>query len=112
MCGERDALRSRRVIVECFFGRLKSLWSVFARAWTLEKEDFDIFFDIACGLTNVHILLYPLQQADLLFNAGVLNLIKARVLREREAQRASNEAYRRRRHERLEYETGEINRWL
>ena len=37
VCGERDALRSRRVIVECFFGRLKSLWSVFARAWTLER---------------------------------------------------------------------------
>ena len=112
VCGESDPLRSRRVIVECFFGRLKSLWTVFARAWTLEKDDFDVFFDVACGLTNVHVLLYPLQQADLLFNKGVLNMIKARVLREKDAQRQSNEAYRRRRLERLEYETMEIDRLL
>ena len=98
VCGRQDqALRARRVFVECFFGRLKRIWSIFSRMWTLDEEVFDIFFDIACGLTNVHILRHPLREVDAVFDMGVLNLIKEQQKQRIEAQKAANDAYRRKR---------------
>ena len=112
VCGEDAALQGRRVLVECFFGRLKSLWSIFEHAWTMEKADFDIFFDIACGLTNVHVLLNPLREVDSEFNQGILNFIKREVLQRKEQQRRANEAYRRRRQARLQYQGSDIHTML
>ena len=102
VCGDQDrALRALRVQVECFFGRLKSLWTIFSTTWTLYEEEFDLFFDIACGLTNVHILLHPLREVDSSFDKGVLNQIKAQQKRRIDAQKLANERYRRRRDDEL-----------
>ena len=50
-CGHADAtFQSRGVLVECFFCRLKSLWRIFSKIWTLDEQHFDLFFGIACGL--------------------------------------------------------------
>ena len=55
-----DAFRNKRVLVECFFGRLKKKYGVFGAKWTMSVELFDIFFDCACAMTNVDIMLTPL----------------------------------------------------
>ena len=103
VCGAQDrALRALRVQVECFFGRLKSLWMIFSSTWALYEEEFDLFFDIACGLTNVHILRHPLREVDAVFDKGVLNLIKAQQKSRIDAQKLANENYRRRRHDELD----------
>ena len=73
--------RTRRVLVECYFGRLKMLWSVFATRWKLGEQAFDAFFDLACCFTNADVLRRPLREADKVFNDGVRNLVRA----EREA---------------------------
>ena len=103
VCGTEDTgLRSRRVLVECFFGRLKTLWRIFSKVWTLDEQYFDLFFDIACGLTNMHIVAgHPLQEVDSLFNMGVLNKIKLACKRRQEKKRLANARYKRNRRRRL-----------
>ena len=95
VCGPEDTgLRSSRVLVECFFGRLKTLWSFFPKVWTLDERYFDLFFDIACGLTNMHILTnHPLQEIDSLNILGVLNKIKLEYKRRQERKRVANARY-------------------
>ena len=68
--------RTRRVLVECYFGRLKMLWSVFATRWKLGEQAFDAFFDLACCFTNADVLRRPLGEADKVFNDGVRNLVR------------------------------------
>ena len=70
-------LRAKRVLVECFFGRLKMLWAVFATTWRLGEEWFDVFFDIGCALTNLDVLRRPLRESDKADNEGVLNSISS-----------------------------------
>ena len=90
---EAEHLRTKRVLVECFFGRLKLLWSVFSTKWKLGEEFFDTFFDIACALTNLDILHRPLRQDDSVFNEGVLNLILEDLQMRADRQREANERY-------------------
>ena len=56
-----DAFRNKRVLFECFFGRLKKKYGVFGAKWTMSVELFDIFFDCACAMTNVDIMFSPLR---------------------------------------------------
>ena len=93
--------RVRRVLIECFFGRLKSLWRVFSTTWVLGEEAFDTFFDLACCFTNMDILHRPLRDADRIFNLGVLNLIRMTQEEESERRRLMNRAYLERRQARL-----------
>ena len=92
-----EELRRRRVLVECFFGRLKSLWSVFSSKWPIDEKFFDRFFNIACALTNVDILYRPLQEVDHQFNIGVLNLILIDLEVRAARKKRANERYVRRR---------------
>ena len=91
--GEDEQLRSKRVLVECFFGRLKMLWSVFSSKWTLGEEFFDTFFDIGCALTNLDVLHRPLRLNDQVFNEGVLNMILQELKIKADRQREANERY-------------------
>ena len=91
--GEDEQLRSKSVLVECFFGRLKMLWSVFSSKWTLGEEFFDTFFDIGCALTNLDVLHRPLRLNDQVFNEGVLNMILHELKIKADRQREANERY-------------------
>ena len=101
VCGEQDELRSRRVLVECFFGRLKTLFFILSRTWTMKEEFFDTFFNIACAITNLDVLNRPLQAADYDFNRGVYSLVMAEQLNRAMDRRRANAAYRERRRARL-----------
>ena len=61
-----------RLIVERFFGRLKNYFIVFSRTWELSPRCFSAFFDLACALTNLTILVSPLNQEDWVFNVNLL----------------------------------------
>ena len=101
-CDEQEPrLRARRVLIECFFGRLKLLWTVFSVKWRLGEECFDVFFDIACALTNLDILHRPLRGSDALFNEAVMKNILVEQMRKVERQRRANAAYKERRMARL-----------
>ena len=67
-----EAERNARVIVERFFGRLKNTFIVFSRTWELSWVSFDCFFDVAWALTNVTIIIAPLNFDDWLFNNCLL----------------------------------------
>ena len=90
---ELEPLRSRRVLVECFFGRLKMLWTVLSMRWKLGEDVFDVFFDIACALTNFDFLRRPLRLTEAEFNQGVLNLIMEEMEQTAENQREANAQY-------------------
>ena len=108
VCGEEDAvLRARRVIVECFFGRLKTLFVIFSVVWPMKEEFFDTFFDVACALTNLDVLHRPLQEFDAEFNRGVQALVMAEVANRAHSQRVANTAFRDRRRARLGFHEDE-----
>ena len=95
-------LRAKRVLVECFFGRLKMLLAVFSSTWRLGEECFDVFFDIGCALTNLDVLRRPLRESDKAYNEGVLNLLLIELQLKEQWQRRANEEYRQLRRARLE----------
>ena len=55
---------SARIIVENYFGRLCSLWSLLSSKWRWSHSLYDEFFTIALALTNVHIKNKPLRHED------------------------------------------------
>ena len=102
VCGQgQRRLSAKRVIVECYFGRLKLLWSVFTTTWKMSEDSFDVFFDIACALTNLDIYHRPLRANDQAFNQGVMNAIRDRLAENAERRRDLNAEYRQRRRDRL-----------
>ena len=108
VCGQEDTqLRARRVLVECFFGRLKCLWGIFSETWIMEERYFDCFFDIDCGLTNIDILNLPLNLEDEAFNVGVHNAITDEIADRLRKQKLANERYLTKRRERLQIDTSD-----
>ena len=108
VCGhDMQELRARRVVVECYFGRLKGMWDIFSSKWTLDEKYFDRFFEIGCALTNIHILNNPLVADDFEFNLGINNKILIDLQEKALRQKMANEAYRRRRLRDLEDTTTE-----
>ena len=65
-------VRQQRALVERFFGRLKNSFVVFSQKWALGFACFSSFFDMACGLTNLLILVHPLNYDDWVFNNNLL----------------------------------------
>ena len=91
-----EAFRNKRVIVECFFGRLKKKYGVFATKWTLSVDLFDLFFDCACAMTNADILFNPLDAQDSAFNGWIVERWQASEARRRRDRAEANRVYRRR----------------
>ncbi|KAF0705272.1 hypothetical protein AaE_014602 [Aphanomyces astaci] len=59
-----DKIASDRVIVENFFGRLKTLWSVVGDTYTWKRENYDLYFQTCVAFTNLHIRFLPLREVD------------------------------------------------
>ena len=59
--------KRHRLIVERFFGRLKNYFVVFSKVWELSPRCLSTFFDIACAMTNVTILI-PLSTKTIGFS--------------------------------------------
>ena len=97
-----NAIEQRaRVLVERFFGRLKNVFFVFSGVWELSPRSFDVFFDIACALTNIMLLTSPLNYDDWHFNEAVLRKWAKEVLQKAEHNR---DKYQRKKTNRLLYQ--------
>ncbi|ETI35397.1 hypothetical protein F443_18260 [Phytophthora nicotianae P1569] len=59
-----DKLARDRVIVENFFGRLKTLWGICSDKWRFDEASYDLYFRACVALTNVHVRLRPLRGDD------------------------------------------------
>ena len=67
-------LRKTRVVVEQFFGWLKSRWGIFRKPYRYAHERFDMNFDICVLLTNENIKQNVLQEIDLLFYRNLYSI--------------------------------------
>ena len=101
ICDQGQRLRAKRVLVECYFGRLKLLWSLFSTTWKLDLDSFDLFFDLACAFTNVDVLHRSLRESELEFNEGIMNSMLIVQERKQRKQRWANIEYQERRRARL-----------
>ncbi|KAE8874831.1 hypothetical protein PF003_g41033 [Phytophthora fragariae] len=53
-----------RVIVENYFGRMKTLWGVCFDKWRWDEGAYDLFFRVCLALTNAHVRLRPLRAEE------------------------------------------------
>ncbi|KAE9040674.1 hypothetical protein PR002_g4857 [Phytophthora rubi] len=59
-----DKIAHDRVIVENFFGRLKTLWGVCSHKWEWDDKSYNMFFRACVVLTNYSVRCCPLRRED------------------------------------------------
>lgn len=59
-----DLLSSDRVIVENYFGRLCSLWTILSNKYKRDHNKYDAFFRLCLAFTNLHVFWHPLRAED------------------------------------------------
>ncbi|RHY12742.1 hypothetical protein DYB25_003297 [Aphanomyces astaci] len=57
-------LSSDRVIVENFFGRLKTLWGLVSDKYTWKRDEYNMYFQTCVAFTNIHVRFNPLRNVD------------------------------------------------
>jgi len=57
-------LKTKRVLVECFFGRLKTLFRMARDVYRYDLSNFDVDLDCCIMLTNEHIKCNDLNEFD------------------------------------------------
>ena len=81
----------QRVLVECFLGRLKQLWSSFSVKWRLGEECFGVFL-ITSALVILDIIHLPLKGGDAIINEADIKMVLQ--IKKDERQRRANSAYK------------------
>ncbi|GMF26581.1 unnamed protein product [Phytophthora fragariaefolia] len=61
---ENDLISHDRVIVENYFGRLKTLWGVCSHKWGWDDKSYDTFFRACVAMTNYSVRCCPLRRED------------------------------------------------
>lgn len=88
-----------RVIVENYFGRLTSLWSIFSTRFKLSEDIFDTVTRICVALTNHHVISNPLGDNDVqvyqqhrknVYTDGTLALLKRKRQQQKYRKRSSH----------------------
>ncbi|RHY96587.1 hypothetical protein DYB37_013965 [Aphanomyces astaci] len=98
---KNDRIASDRVIVENYFGRLKTLWATCSDTYRWSRKSYDIVFQACLALTNVHVRLHPLRAEDGDSNAQYINRLNAIGAKIIKTKRAAGKAYRSKRKVRL-----------
>ncbi|OWZ01313.1 hypothetical protein PHMEG_00027327 [Phytophthora megakarya] len=99
---ENDRISHDRVIVENFFGRLKSLWGVYSHKWAWDRNTYNMNFRVCLAATNFHVGCNPLRREDgEYYRRHESRLIKIGTYIE-EAKKRKREQYRDNRRARLE----------
>ncbi|KAE8889088.1 hypothetical protein PF004_g3942 [Phytophthora fragariae] len=98
---QNDNISHDRVIVENYFGRLKTLWSVCADKWRWDEKSCDLFFRTCVALTNAHVRLRPLRAEEGDDYQRYVARLRAIGLSIKERQAAKRRAYRENRQARL-----------
>ncbi|KAE9045849.1 hypothetical protein PR001_g4793 [Phytophthora rubi] len=98
---QNDNISHDRVIVENYFGRLKTLWSVCADKWRWDEKSCDLFFRTCVALTSAHVRLRPLRAEEGDDYQRYVARLRAIGLSIKERQAAKRRAYRENRQARL-----------
>ena len=94
---DRDDIRSNkqieraRVIVENYFGRLKSLWGQMRTCYKLKQDMYNPFFRFCCALTNWHLTFLPLRAEDGNFEENYILMLREQ---QKQAQKRRDEQSR------------------
>ncbi|RHY85554.1 hypothetical protein DYB28_003071 [Aphanomyces astaci] len=72
-----DRITSDRVIVENFFGRLKTLWGVCNDTYRWNRKTYDVVFQTCMAFTNAHVRFHPLRAEDGDANSQYINRLNA-----------------------------------
>ena len=95
---------SDRIIVENFFGRVNMLWKISASTFKWSLNSYDMISRITFALTNYHVSLMELREADFERYKQQLGKYFAQGVEKERARSVSQAAYRRRRRSRLNVE--------
>ncbi|ETV92761.1 hypothetical protein H310_12991 [Aphanomyces invadans] len=96
-----DRIATDRVVVENFFGRMKSLRAVSSDIYRWSRKNYDIIFQTCVALTNVHLRFNPLRAEDGDVNVQYvnrLNAIGSKMIKDKKKAQAT---YREKRRTRL-----------
>ncbi|RLO11351.1 hypothetical protein DYB28_014872 [Aphanomyces astaci] len=96
-----DRIASDRVIVENFFGRLKTLWSVCSDIYAWKRQNYDMLFQTCLALTNVHGCIHKLRAEDGDANTQYVNRLISIGSKIVKNKKAASRTYRSKRKVRL-----------
>ncbi|ETV77220.1 hypothetical protein H257_09107 [Aphanomyces astaci] len=96
-----DRIASDRVIVENFFGRMKTLWAVCGETYRWSRDNYDVLFQTCMALTNVHIRLHPLRADDGKVYSQYINRMALIGSKKDKGKKTSARTYRTKRKARL-----------
>lgn len=91
-----------RVPVECFFGRMYKLYTMFSKTYTLSHEHFDMDFNNCAYLTNYSMSATGVSNSDAEYYRGVLVQQRLNYAERVEKRKRENQEYRERKRRRLE----------
>ncbi|RHY68737.1 hypothetical protein DYB34_009084 [Aphanomyces astaci] len=92
-----DRIAADRVIVENYFGRLKTLWAVCGDAYRWNRKNYDVLFQTCVAITNVHIRFNPLRAEDGDANIQYVNRLNAIGLKKIKDKKKAQQKYREKR---------------
>ena len=98
---ENDRISSDRVIVENFFGRLKTLWALSSDSYRWSRKKYDLVFQTCVALTNAHVRFHPLRADDGVAHAQYVNRLNAIGARRVKNKNTASRTYRAKRKARL-----------
>ncbi|KAH9113515.1 hypothetical protein AeMF1_012296 [Aphanomyces euteiches] len=98
---ENDRISSDRVIVENFFGRLKTLWALCSDSYRWSRKTYDVVFQTCVALTNAHVRFHPLRVDDGEAHAQYVNRLNAIGARIIKNKKTAARTYRSKRKARL-----------
>ena len=91
-----------RSIVENYFGRLCTLWTLLSAKWRWNHSIYDDFFKLGVALTNAHIKNFPLRAEDQEMSNRMKNRLRHIAHQAQQRRTAALQRYRNRRRERLD----------
>ncbi|RHY57870.1 hypothetical protein DYB30_009510 [Aphanomyces astaci] len=98
-----DDIATDRVMVENFFGRLKTLWAVCGDIYRWNRKNYDAFFQTCVAVTNVHIRFNPLRDEDGDANMQYINRLRTIGSKKIRDKKKSQHKYREKRKTRLTF---------
>ncbi|RLO00854.1 hypothetical protein DYB28_010362 [Aphanomyces astaci] len=96
-----DRIATDRVIVENFFGRLKTLWAICSHCYRWTRQNYDVLFQTCVAMANVNIRMHPLRADDGDVNVQYVNRLNAIGTKTVKGKKSSARTYRSKRKARL-----------
>ena len=87
---QQEWLAKKRVVVEQYFGRLKTVMGITRMRYPFQKDNMNMDIQICVWLTNQHILQHQLVEDDGLLYQRYINSLSVQVQAAKEEKRRIN----------------------